>query len=229
MRHTGFCVLCETEHDLGSAVPSCSNVLGLEAGSNIVRLIAEATGKTEVANLQLAVGIDKQVAGLEIAVQDVGRVNVLETAENLVDEGLEVGVGQGLATADDSCKITLHEFLVQVDLVVAAGAAGDVHVEKTCDLGRRQLALNRQTRIDKEERTLRWPLKCCNSLISRRARLARICLLKTLVIFLTATCSFGSWPACAALEARELVEPLAPCCSQTHTTRCRRRPGPTPL
>ena len=212
MQRTGFCVLCETEHNLRSSVPSCSNVLGLEASSNVVRLVTEATGKTEIANLQLAVGIDEQVTGLEIAMQDIGRVDVLETAENLVDEGLEVGVGQGLAAADDSCKITLHQFLVQVDLVVAAGAAGDVHVEETCDLYRRQLALNRQTRVGREERTLRWPLKCCNSLISRRARLARICLLKTFVIFLTATCSFGSWPACAALESRVLVEPLAPCC-----------------
>jgi hypothetical protein len=110
----------------------------------------------------------------------------------LVDEGLEVGVGQGLATADDGGQITLHQLLVQVDLVVAAGTAGDVHVEETCDLDRRQLAADRQTRVERERLTLRWPLKCCNSLISRRARLARICLLKTFVIFLTATCSFGS-------------------------------------
>lgn len=195
MRHTGFCVLCETEHNLRSSVPSCSNVLGLEAGSNIVGLVAEATGKTEIANLQLAVGIDEQVTGLEIAVQDVGRVDVLETAENLVDEGLEVSVGQGLAAADNGSQITLHQFLVQVDLIVAAGAAGNVHVEETCDLDGSQLVLNRQTRVEREGLTLRWPLKCCNSLISRRARLARICLLKTFVIFLTATCSFGSWLA----------------------------------
>ena len=208
MRLTGFCVLCETEHNLRSSVPSCSNVLGLEASSDVVGLVAEATGKTKVANLQLTVGVDEQVAGLEIAVQDVGRVDVLETAEDLVDEGLEVGVGQGLATADNGSQITFHQLLVQVDLVVAARTAGDVHVEKTCDLEGRQLALNRETRVSREERTLRWPLKCCSSLISRRARLARICLLKTLVIFLTATCSFGSWPACAALESRASVKLL---------------------
>jgi len=143
-RHTGFCVLRETEHNLRSSVPSCSNVLGLEASSNIVGLVAEATGETKVANLQLAVGIDEQVAGLEVAVQDVCRVDVFETAENLVDEGLEVGVGQGLATADDGGQITFHQFFVEVDLVVAAGAAGDVHVEETCDLVMGQLVLNRK-------------------------------------------------------------------------------------
>lgn len=41
--------------------------------------------------------------------QDVGRVNVLQTAEDLVYERLEVGVGQGLARSDDSRKIALHE------------------------------------------------------------------------------------------------------------------------
>ena len=47
--------------------------------------------------------------------------------------------------------------------------------------------------------TLRWPLKCCRSLISRRARLARIFLLKTLVTFLMATPSFV-WLLTAALQ-----------------------------
>jgi hypothetical protein len=42
------------------------------------------------------------------------------------------------------------------------------------------------------------PLKCCSSLISRRARLARIFLLKTLVTFLMATPS-PVWLLVAAL------------------------------
>jgi hypothetical protein len=44
------------------------------------------------------------------------------------------------------------------------------------------------------------PLKCCSSLISRRARLARIFLLKTLVTFLMATPS-PVWLLVAALGA----------------------------
>ena len=36
-------------------------------------------------------------------------------------------------------------------------------------------------------RTLRWPRKCWRSLISRKARFARIFLLNTLVTFLIAT------------------------------------------
>ena len=45
---------------------------------------------------------------------------------------------------------------------------------------------------------MRWPRKCCSSLISRRARLARIFLLKTLVTFLMATPSLV-WLFTAAL------------------------------
>lgn len=45
------------------------------------------------------------------------------------------------------------------------------------------------------------PLKCCSSLISRRARLARIFLLKTLVTFFMATPS-PVWLLVAALRAR---------------------------
>jgi len=45
------------------------------------------------------------------------------------------------------------------------------------------------------------PLKCCSSLISRSARLARIFLLKTLVTFLMATPS-PVWLLVAALWAR---------------------------
>jgi hypothetical protein len=41
--------------------------------------------------------------------QYVGAVNVLQATENLVDEGLEVSVGQRLARTNDSSKITLHE------------------------------------------------------------------------------------------------------------------------
>lgn len=41
--------------------------------------------------------------------QHVGGVNVLETAEDLVDEGLEMGIGQGLAGTDNGSKIAFHE------------------------------------------------------------------------------------------------------------------------
>lgn len=82
--------------------------------------------------------------------EDVCRVDVLQTAQDLVDEGLEVGVGEGLAGADDGGQIALHELCVVLALFgarIAGGIrtfvevalvevvwAGDVHIVQTCDL-----------------------------------------------------------------------------------------------
>lgn len=41
--------------------------------------------------------------------QHVGGVNVLEAAEDLVDERLEVGVGEGLAGTDNRREVALHQ------------------------------------------------------------------------------------------------------------------------
>ena len=84
-RHTGFGVVLERKHDFRSTIPSRGNVLR-HVTSVLLGIDRETTGKTEIANLELAVGINKQVTGLEIAVQNVRRVDVLETAENLVDK-----------------------------------------------------------------------------------------------------------------------------------------------
>lgn len=48
--------------------------------------------------------------------QDVGGVNVLQAAENLVDEGLEVGIRQWLARANDGRQVTLHEFYPAISM-----------------------------------------------------------------------------------------------------------------
>jgi hypothetical protein len=45
-------------------------------------------------------------------VQNVGGVDILETAEDLVNEGLEVGVGKRLAGTNNSSQITLHQLYV---------------------------------------------------------------------------------------------------------------------
>lgn len=45
-------------------------------------------GKTEVANLQVAVLVDEDVGRLEIAMDDAGGVDILQSAENLVQEVL---------------------------------------------------------------------------------------------------------------------------------------------
>jgi hypothetical protein len=72
----------------------------------------------------------------KITVQHVRRVDVLETAESLVDERLEVRIAERLARADDCVQVGLHQLLVEVYLVeVAIGPEDDVHVVEACNLG----------------------------------------------------------------------------------------------
>jgi hypothetical protein len=106
---TGFGVALERKHNLGCSVPSCCDVLG-HVSSILFRVNTETSGQTEIADLKLAIGVDQQVTRFEITVEHVGAVNVFEAAENLVNERLEVRVGQGLSGADDGGKIALHEF-----------------------------------------------------------------------------------------------------------------------
>src|SRR5271155_3983468 len=93
---TSFSVTLEAEHDLWCAIPPSCNILG-HITSVLFRILRETSGEAEIANLQLAIGIDEQIAWLEISVQHVCRMNVLQSTENLINERLEVGVGQRLA------------------------------------------------------------------------------------------------------------------------------------
>jgi len=84
-------VVCEAQHDLRSSVPPSGDVLRHESlvasglgwrGSSSRRGITAS--QPEIADLEFAVGIDEQIAGLQVSVEDIGRVNVLETAECLI-------------------------------------------------------------------------------------------------------------------------------------------------
>lgn len=111
--HTCFGIALEAQHDLRRAVPSRCDVLG-HVACVLLRVNRESTSQTEVTNLEFAVGIDQQVAGFQITVQNVRRVNILETTENLIDEGLEVGISQRLAGADDGSQVAFHQ-LCKID------------------------------------------------------------------------------------------------------------------
>ena len=75
-KHTSFCVALEAQHDFRGAIPPSRHIFRHVAGI-LLRVDREASGKTEIANLELAVGVDKQVAGFEISVQHIGGVDVL--------------------------------------------------------------------------------------------------------------------------------------------------------
>lgn len=86
---TDLGVHLEREHDLRRAVPPGGDVLGHETGLPIGRGRARAAREPKVADLEIAVGVQKQISRFEIAVHDVRRVHRLECAERLVDEVLQ--------------------------------------------------------------------------------------------------------------------------------------------
>jgi hypothetical protein len=64
-------VLLPCEHNLGRSVVSGGNVSG--------HLRVLYTGETEVANLEIAVLVYEDVAGLQVTMDDTGRVHVFQT------------------------------------------------------------------------------------------------------------------------------------------------------
>jgi hypothetical protein len=112
---TGLGVALEAQHNLWRTVPSRSHVFG-HISSILLRIDGETSSQTKIANLELAVGVHKQVSGLEIAMEHIGRVDVFQAAQDLVDEGLEVGVGKRLAGSDDSGQIALHQLCEPVSV-----------------------------------------------------------------------------------------------------------------
>lgn len=95
----GLGVLLEREHDFRRAVPSRRDVFSHEPGFSARRLGGfYGSCKTKVADLEVAVGIEEQVRGFEVAVDDIGAVECFERAKGLVDKVLargQYGVARG--------------------------------------------------------------------------------------------------------------------------------------
>ncbi|KAI6751336.1 hypothetical protein HG531_006032 [Fusarium graminearum] len=104
----GLGVLLESQHDLRRTVPSSRDIFGHE--TRVILLRGSGSRKTEIADLEITVGVEEEVGGLQVSVQHVGRVHRLEGSEGLVDEVLAVVVGKILC-ADDTVHIRLHQLL----------------------------------------------------------------------------------------------------------------------
>lgn len=68
-------VLLERQHNFRGTVPASGDVFGHETSfsSRWFRRLNRAS-KTEVANLEVTVGIEQQVGRLEVSMYDIGRV-----------------------------------------------------------------------------------------------------------------------------------------------------------
>ena len=85
------------------------------------------SGQAKVTDLEVAGGVEQEVAGLEVAVEDVCRVDVLEAPEDLVEEVADVVIAQPLGL-EQLVEIRLHETLDDVDVLhgVHGGRPEDV-------------------------------------------------------------------------------------------------------
>ena len=101
MQLTSFSIALETKHDFRSPVPSRGNIFR-HVTSILLGVNRKAPRETEVADLKFAVGINEQVTGLQVSVEDVCGVDIFQSTQNLVDKRLEVGIGQRLTT--NNCR-----------------------------------------------------------------------------------------------------------------------------
>jgi len=74
-KHTGFRIALEAQHNFRGAIPPRRNILS-HIARILLRIHGEAPGQTKIADLQLAIRIDEEIAGLEITMQHVGRMDV---------------------------------------------------------------------------------------------------------------------------------------------------------
>ena len=113
------------EHDLGRPVPPGRHVLRQEA--RVVVFWVGHSGQPEVAYFEITRGVQQQVTGLQVPVEDIGRVNVLEAPENLIKEVANVVIAQPLRLKQ-LVEVSLHETLNDVDVLHCVHRGGPENV-----------------------------------------------------------------------------------------------------
>lgn len=96
-------------NELRGSVPAGGDVVGPE--DDVWLLIIEGSaGEAEVDDAEVALGVDQDVGGLEVAVEDAGGVNVVYATNKLEDQPANMLVGQLNLRAKDAGQISGHEF-----------------------------------------------------------------------------------------------------------------------
>ncbi len=103
------------EQHLRGAVPAGGHLVSEHAALNEAR--AQGAHQPEIADLELALGVDQQVGRLEVPVQQPGRVQVLHGLEQLVDQVPVVHQAQ-LVLLYRVVQVALHELEHQVQVLV---------------------------------------------------------------------------------------------------------------
>jgi hypothetical protein len=82
LKHLGENASCTPDINLDIVLLPCKHDLGgsVVSGRDVTRHLGVLyTGETEVANLKIAVLVDKDIAGLQVAVHDTSGVDVFQT------------------------------------------------------------------------------------------------------------------------------------------------------
>lgn len=80
---------------------------------------AKASRETKIADLKIAVHVDKDIRWLEVAMHDVGAVQVEHTPEELIHKVLIVLIRQLLPRVDELMHICFHQLGYYVDVLIA--------------------------------------------------------------------------------------------------------------
>ena len=119
-------VLLPRQHDLRRAVVSSRNVAR--------HLGILQAGEAEVADLEIAVLVDEDVAGLEVAVDDAGRVDVFQSAlhgcVSWLSYGAHVACRMGKCGGGEDGDLAYHDLIQEVlDELRLEGARSEEAVE----------------------------------------------------------------------------------------------------
>mmetsp|Transcript_7259 Transcript_7259/g.24722 ORF Transcript_7259/g.24722 Transcript_7259/m.24722 type:complete len:287 (-) Transcript_7259:286-1146(-) len=117
----GLIVRIVLHQELRRPVPPGDHVLGQLV---LLRVVVHPAREAKVADFEVAVLIDEQVAGLEVPVQHARRVDALEAPEHLVHKVLDVVVRQGLLGVDDVVQVRVQQLGHEVHVLPSLRLAG---------------------------------------------------------------------------------------------------------
>jgi len=104
-------VLFECEHDFRRSVPPGSNVFSHKTSLRSRWFSSfDRPRETEIADFEITIGVQKQVRGFKITMDNIGRVQRLERPKCLIYEVLSMVVGQILCS-NDTVHISFHQLL----------------------------------------------------------------------------------------------------------------------
>lgn len=108
--------MSSVEDDFRGTVPTGDNVFG-ESFLNLFLFVTSS--KTKITDLELTAFIKEDIAGLQISVNNIGRVQVVAAAQKLMHKVLHVLVGEFLSGVDNSMHISLHKLSDNVNIFIA--------------------------------------------------------------------------------------------------------------